>query len=433
MQRRVHGAKSAASAKRPAIAKMRAGVRMRSDFRWRALPAFALLCAAALCACTAIAQESDCNRPASKPIELVNLPGHPFEPIPTPDGCWIFVSITQGERPSDAGIAVLQRGGGKLSLKRIVRTEAGSTSMVLSHDGKLLIVAHQDGTLFFDTERLISGKGDPLVGNITDGPGSGSVNVATSSDDRFLLVSDERAERITVLDLARARSSGFSTNAIIGTIPTGIAPIALIFSADERYLYTTAEVADQSWGWPGKCTPEGRPADSGPLRPEGAIVVVDFARAKTDPANSVLARIPAGCSPVRLVLSPDATRAYVTARNSNAVLAFDTAKLLTDAANSRIATVPVGSSPVGIITVENGAKIIATNSNRFAGGGNDRQTLNVIDAEKIASGASAVVGSIPAGAFPRELRATSDGRTLLLTNFSSNTLEVIDLPRALPH
>jgi hypothetical protein len=53
----------------------------------------------------------------------------------------------------------------------------------------------------------------------------------------------------------------------------------------------------------------------------------------------------------------------------------------------------------------------------------------VIDAAKVSSGAGAVVGTIPAGAFPRELRLTSDLRTLLLTNFTSSSLEIIDLAR----
>jgi YVTN family beta-propeller protein len=247
-------------------------------------------------------------------------------------------------------------------------------------------------------------------------------------------VSDERAKRISVIDLAKARATRFNTEAIVGAIPTGIAPIALVFTGDERYLLTTAEGADSSWGWPGVCTTEGRASqDAEPLRPEGAIVVVDFAHAKTDPANSVLAKIPAGCSPVRLALSPAGDRAYVTARNSNALLVFDTEKLLSGGFGARIASIPVGSSPVGVIVVENGAKVIVTNSNRFAGNENDRQTLAVIDSGKITSGAGAVVGSIPAGAFPRELHATSDGRTLLLTNFNSNTLQAIDLSRVLNH
>jgi len=53
----------------------------------------------------------------------------------------------------------------------------------------------------------------------------------------------------------------------------------------------------------------------------------------------------------------------------------------------------------------------------------------VIDASKVDQGAAAIIGSIPAGAFPREMRVTSDGRTLILTNFGSRTVQMIDLAR----
>ena len=50
----------------------------------------------------------------------------------------------------------------------------------------------------------------------------------------------------------------------------------------------------------------------------------------------------------------------------------------------------------------------------------------------VAAFAGAVVGSVSAGAFPRELRVTPDGRTLILTNFGSRTVQTIDLSRLPP-
>jgi DNA-binding beta-propeller fold protein YncE len=119
----------------------------------------------------------------------------------------------------------------------------------------------------------------------------------------------------------------------------------------------------------------------------------------------------------------------VTARNSNALLVFDTDKLRSDPGHARIASIPVGTAPVGIAVVDSGRKVIVTNSNRFAGSSNDHQTLTVVDATKVESGAGAIVGSLPAGAFPREMRVTSDGTTLIVTNFASNSVEIIDLAR----
>jgi len=79
--------------------------------------------------------------------------------------------------------------------------------------------------------------------------------------------------------------------------------------------------------------------------------------------------------------------------------------------------------------VDSGRKVVVTNSNRFAGSSNDRQTLTVIDATKIGSDENAILGSIPAGAFPREMRVTFDGTTLIVTNFASSSIETIDLTR----
>jgi hypothetical protein len=40
-----------------------------------------------------------------------------------------------------------------------------------------------------------------------------------------------------------------------------------------------------------------------------------------------------------------------------------------------------------------------------------------------------VLGIIPAGAFPHELWVPADERTLFLTNFGSNSLQMLDINR----
>ena len=56
-------------------------------------------------------------------------------------------------------------------------------------------------------------------------------------------------------------------------------------------------------------------------------------------------------------------------------------------------------------------------------------SVESIDAHIIASGEAAVLGTVPAGVFPRELRVTEDQKTLLLTNFGSKNLAMIDIAR----
>lgn len=393
-----------------------------------ALAALVALCLSA--SARAQGSPSRCNEPAGEPVSYVQLPGHPFGTVSTPDGCWLFVSLNSSNPKSTNGVAVLSRAGGRITLKRVVQVEAGPTGMTMTHDGKTLVVADDEFVVFMDTARMIADKGDPILGYIKDAVFAGSVYVNTTADDRFLFVSDENVETVTVINLERARAEGFKPTAIVGKIPVGLAPIALTFSPDGRWLYTTSEIAPESFGWPVECKPEGEdPATAKPRYPQGAIIVVDVQKATTDPAHAAVARVPAGCSPVRMAIAPDGSRVYVTARNNNALLAFDTSRLQTDAAHARVGTVPVGSSPVGIAVVNGGRQVVITNSNRFAHDQTARQTLTVIDAARVGEGQAAILGSVPAGVFPREFGHSPDGQTLYVANYNSNELEVIDLKR----
>ena len=373
---------------------------------------------------------SQCNAPSTDPISYVPLPGHPFSTIASKDGCWLFVSVTSSNPKSANGVAMLSRANGRIILKKVFSIEAGPTGMVMTHDGKLLIVADDDYVVFLDVMNMTTGRGDPILGYISDGDFSGSVYVNVTGDDKFLFVSDENTETITVINLEKARSEGFKDNAKVGKIPTGAAPIALTFSPDERWLYTTSQSAPKSFNWPIACKPEGQdPATAKPQYPEGAIIVVDVNRAKTDPAGSVVSKVPAGCSPVRMAISPGGDRVFVTARNSNALLAFDTTALRTDVEHARVGQVPVGAAPVGVAVANEGKLVFVTNSNRFSSNRTARQTLTVIDAANVGSGQAAILGSVPAGAFPREFGHSPDGQTLFVANYNSSELEVIDLKR----
>jgi len=383
-----------------------------------------MLTLASMLAFAAQAQSTDCNASAASPSVTIALPSRPFTAVPSHDGCWVFVSLTG----PGSGIGVLKRRSGTIELLRVAPLASAPTGIALTHDGKLLIAAASDRVIFLDVQRLIGGAADPVLGSFSDGPNSESIYANVTPDDKLLFVSEEAAQSITVIDLERARANGYKAEAIKGKIPTGMAPIALTFSPDGKWLYTTSQLAPRPWNWPAACKPEGSPAGSPIVNPEGAVIVVDVALAATDPAKSVAARIPAGCSPVRMAISPAGDRIYVTARNSNAVVAFDTARLLTDADHARLGMAAVGSAPVPVAVVDGGRKVIAGNSNRFAGT-TSGESLTVLDAAKISGEADAGMGVIPAGSFPREMRVSDDGHTLFLTNFGSNSLQVVSVDR----
>ena len=319
--------------------------------------------------------------------------------------------------------------GGVPSLTRVITLEGSPYGMALTHDGHLLIVASDDRVAFVDPARLIAGAADLVLGYLSDAPLAGRVYANLTADDKWLFLSDESTKTISVVDLPRARASDFTSAAVVGQIPVGRAPIALTFSRDEQLLYTTSQVAPAAYGWPPVCRPPAsETARQGSSYAEGAILVVDVARATRDPINAVVGAVAAGCNPVRLVISPSGDVAYVSARTDNAILAFDTQSLLSDPARALIGRIPVGDAPVGIAVLDDGQRLAVTNSNRF-GDGKAAASLIIIDTKKIGSGKDAIVGTVPAGVFPRELRVTANQRTLLLTNFGSKTLAVIDVAR----
>ena len=397
----------------------------------RILSALAFAVAAAI---SLHAQSADCNAPLPSQQVSVSLPGRPFKLAVTPDGCRIFASLlgaNQGQ--AGGGLAVLQRRGGHIEVVRNVSENtgrgggAGLGGLALTHDGKILIATTGHGVVLMDVARLVNGgKEDPVISTVEEGPDAASIFVNVSADDRLVFVSDEGAGTITVIDLAKARSPKTAAQAILGKIPTGRAPIALTFSPDGRWLYTTSEHAAPGWGWPAICEPEvARPGATVKV-PQGVVSVVDVQRAGSDPAHAVVARVPAGCVAVRLALSPKGDRAYVTARKSNAVLVLDTAALTADPEHALLGTIPVGTAPVPLVVLDAGKRVIAGNSNRFGNDAGAGSTLTVLDTAKIGKGADAVIGSIVCGGFPRDLILSPDGNTVFVANYLTSTLQALD-------
>ncbi|HTV40289.1 MAG TPA: hypothetical protein VMF08_06925 [Candidatus Sulfotelmatobacter sp.] len=372
----------------------------------------------------------------------LSLPGQPFGVVASRDQRWVFVSLPMGEQ---RGIAVLLNISGKFHRVRTVPTDRPPFGMVLTHSGDMLIVAAQDRVVFFDAQKLESGQSDPAFRTVmpfqwvSDGPHAGSIYVNVTADDKTLFVSDESAATITVIDLdrirsharnsaanpQRANSMGGAQDAIIGKIPVGLAPIALTFSKDQRWLFTTSEIASPAWGWPAVAKRQNGMGNV----PEGAVVVIDVAKASTNPQESAVARVPAGGSPVRSVLSPDGNRLFVTARSDDAVLVFDTADLIGNSKNARPVKIPVGANPVPIVLVKEGKLALVGNSNRFSADAKKNSTLTVIDTSRIGTQENPDIGEIPCGAFPRNCQLSADGQTLFLTNARSDNLQVLDVNR----
>jgi DNA-binding beta-propeller fold protein YncE len=291
--------------------------------------------------------------------------------------------------------------------------------VITSPDGRYLLVAATSETAVLSVARLESGSAQAVVGSLS-APG-GAIEVATSADGHFVFTSLEGTGAIQVSDLARALSAGFRARGVaVGRVPAAFAPVGEAVSPDGRWLYVTSE-AVPSAGAPRRPV-IGRPCPGDPDSLPGVVRVIGIAAAERDPGTAVRATAAAGASPVRVVVSPGAAVAWVTARGSDALLGFATSRL-TSARPALVADVPVGSAPVGVVPVDGGRLAVVADSNRFAGRG--PQWLSVISIQDALRGRPALVGQIRAGSFPRQFALSPDGQTLYATNFASSQLETI--------
>jgi DNA-binding beta-propeller fold protein YncE len=349
------------------------------------------------------------QRPLTKvKTAMVSVTGNPFGVASSADGKSSFVSTL-----SD-GVAVI---ADRRDKSRVVQEVALPGEMLLgealTHDGRYLVVADGGGAAILSVGRAERGAPHAVLGRLSaSGPSTdvalqSAVEVAISPDDAFVFVSLESANEIAVFNLRRAVESRFRRSALVGTIPLGLAAVGMAISPDGNWLYATSE---------------GARTDTR----HGTISVINVQRAETRPRHSVVASVAAGCDPVRVAVSPDGNVVWVTARESNSLLAFSASRLRTDPQHAQLASLRVGTAPVGLALLRDGARIVVADSNRFGAPGQSAK-LTVIDTRAALAHKSAVIGAIPAGTFPRELSVDVRQKRLLVTNFGSNQLEVVDL------
>ena len=350
--------------------------------------------------------------PSQRPLTtvattMVPLSGNPFGVVSTKG--WSFVSTLSGQ------VAVLDDRGSRPRVTREL-TVAGDTLAgdALTNDGRYLLVADGSGAVVLDVGRVEHGVPHAVLGKLaatelTSLALDSAIEVIVSPDDRFAFVSLESANEIAVFNLDHALATGFRRSTLVGTIPLGLAVVGMAISPDGRWLYATSE------------------ARSATSR-QGTISVMNLKLAETRPRHSLVESAAAGCDPVRVAVSPHGNVVWVAARESNALLAFSARRLRTDPQHALLARVRVGAAPVGLALLHNGTRIVVADSNRFAAPG-QTAALTVIDTDAALAHKAAVIGEIPAGTFPRELASDATRHQLLVTNFGSDQLEVVNLRR----
>ena len=331
-------------------------------------------------------------------------PALPFGVAVSADGRWGFAALR-----TTLGVFRLAAGRAPVLVRAIALPQAIPAGITLSPDGRLLLVADEgSGAMVISVAAAEAGAGNSVLGTLTaPGTQEGAIEVAVSPDGRYAFVSLEGAGRIAVFNLAAALAHGFGPGAYVGAIPTQIAPVGLAFAPDGRWLYSTSEARD--------------------MRSQaGTLEVINVARAESDPARSVVARVAAGCNPVRVITSGSGSVVWVTARASNVLLAFSAAALLADPRSALLADLAVGEAPVGLALVRDGSLILVADSNRFNARG-QHASLAVVDVSAALAGRPALLGYLRAGIFPRDVAANPAGTAVLVANFGSSQVESVDV------
>jgi DNA-binding beta-propeller fold protein YncE len=378
--------------------------------------------------CSAIpsaAAGSPCDlRPQSGRAELP-LPLHPLMVATLGRTCALLVTLSDGQEPAKGAIAVLKPERGKLAVASLLNVPTEPVGVVLTADESVVVVAGGSRIYFVDLGELLAGQTGAILGVTEYDRGAGTVSLALSRDERVLFASDEEAGTVTLIDFSAARASRFSSTPVLGRIPVDWGPTVLKMTADGKHVLLPVEAVRRQFKPPILCA--GHPGGEA-VNPVGAILSIDVAQASALPVGFAPSRSYAGCSPVRMELSKDGKTAFVTNREENLLRIMDAAKILHGEPDAVVAKVPVGPAPIGIALVDHDRLALVSDSNRWATE-QKPQTIEVVDVAGDHRHEPVILGKIPVGVFPRDLAVSRDGRTVIVSNFGSNTLTLLDVSK----
>ena len=367
--------------------------------------------------------------------------GSPFRALPLPSGN-VLVSVTA----ATSGIVVFTPavgGGLRLSCFNYVRPQfvqdgASDLGMNLLPNGLgLAATLGVDGAIFYNLSTLQTCTSTGVqVSQGAVAANEGSFDVVLTPDGKYAFVANEYGVasgvttqgNIGVVALQYDANGVVTGGTLVGQIPTGGQAIAgVTISPDGSRLYVTSEIAGSSSNAAGasntiltktNCVQQ---AGSAPAA-NGLLSVINVAQAEANPGSAaLLATVNAGCSPVRIVETADGSTLWVAARGDNRVLAFSTGMLEVSAGNALLGYADTGgTAPVGLRLFDNGKLLAVANSNRFNTGTANATVLSVT-----VPAAASVVQTVATGTFPREITVGSDGLTLYLTDYSSQSLQVL--------
>jgi DNA-binding beta-propeller fold protein YncE len=379
-----------------------------------------------------------------------SLNGNPSTALPTADGRYVFVSVTNVGGPNYStpdveagkrrgvvsGVDVLRNDDGTLQFVRFIRIGSkGANGMIfLPGEKTIAIAAGDEGVVFLDVQAAIDGTAKPYISS--QGRDAGTWDVVATSDGKYLFAANEYGQfqlqrgNIGVVALRTGTEGRLSGARLIKQIPAGNKAPRLTISPDGRRLYVVREIHPHAAvsQFAGRQNPLLTKHDcvqikGFPPHANGLLTVIDVERAIRLPSGegSILAESACGCSPVTVIETADRSTLYVTARGDDKVLRFSPALLESDPDNAFLGAIDSGGdAPVGLRLLPDEKTLIVTNSNRFAEHSGSISIIRLAD-----SGDPASIQRVLAGDFPRNITMTQGGETVFVTNYTSRTLEVL--------
>lgn len=362
----------------------------------------------------------------------------PFQAIVSPTGT-VFVAESGGvEVFSSSSGAFVSTCVNQLSSTLLSEGGALSELSYLPNGLSIAAGAGSPGAIFYNAAALANCSATGLV--VSQGALSadeGTQAVAVTPNGNYAFVSNEYGVaagattegNVGVVSLQYDASGNVTGGTLLGQISTGGTAIAgMLLSPDGTRLYVTSEIAGRTQTTAGGSNPVlGRTGCvqqvGGAQNVNGILTVIDVATAEASPSSSaILTTVAAGCSPVRMAETADNSTLWVAVRGDNRVLAFSTGMLEVNPANALLGYADTGgTAPVGITLFRNQTLLAVANSNRFGAGPVANATILSVAYPP----APTLVQTVTTGLFPREVTDGPDDATLYLTDYDSDTLEVI--------
>jgi DNA-binding beta-propeller fold protein YncE len=377
-----------------------------------------------------LAGGSDCA--TSPPVEAgraraspaASLDGHPVAAAAAGADV-VFVALRAWAAGDREGIEVLHRETDGLRSRTVIPLPSAPTGLTVSPDGRVLLAALDDGVAMLDTSRAADGDPTSVLGFVPTGAGAGTAQLAVAGG-RYVLTADEAAGRVSVLDLLRMEAGDFGPSAQVATIDVDMGPAGLAVSPDDRFAYVVSQVRRPALSLVGGDLLYGVLTYVGLPRRAGTLSVIDVGRIERNPASAVIARVPAGCGPVRVAVSPDGRTVWVTARRSNELLAFRADQVRAGRARGPVARVPVEPAPQALRLVAGGRFALVAGSDRSEDA-RAAQAVDVVDTAAALAGRQAVRTSLTVGGMPHEIAVSADQRAAYVANSGTSTLSTLDL------